>query len=495
MSLCTRISRFGRNVLIGGTLLGAVLFGAKANAEDVKPQKEPTPIIATTNKTLENKVKRPKRRAILDLTKSPLDDFDANAKIWYSINQLLGKGSDLLARELKLDNSIFGRLGQIAVFAYLNNMTEYYSHELAHDYEIRKMIRAGELKGCSEKTSINWSDWHMGCPAYNQTGHVYYVHMAFDITSEEDDEKAYVRTITNGLNQDELDAALVHRESVLKKNLTFDEAISYLIPKNLDLGYILISTKGGLNYKADYKPINEIRSKFFPSIDSQGLWNDIDMYLHHLHRKGLYRAKKDDPYNYYAFGWKEGMNLKGIELSKKELFFQALIADAFSIKTYDSAMSLYNYIVKGERNTKPFTFKLGRTEITPPQISHFLTKDGSFYDTNAFFNIAGKMLFEANLGTDVDFIGHGKVRHLRTGGQLHMLNKGISIRPFLYLNSTRGKVFAYKGIASGLEMAIGDPDVFEIFAKIGFHENDLIENDIKGKPNGVDLSVGFNITY
>ncbi|MCK4670095.1 MAG: hypothetical protein KAT43_02735 [Nanoarchaeota archaeon] len=499
MSVYSYLRNIGITVLSGGILIGGFLLGAEANAEDVEPQEQKTVAAKTIDapvqkefKKLEKKNNLPGRRFIADFTKSPLDDFDANSKAWYSINQLLGRGNDLLARELKLDKHILGRIGQVAVLSYLNYTTEYYSHELAHNYETRK-------KGWFDGVRLDWSDWSMSFPKYRSPAYAKWLYNSFSFYNSlygraEKEEKEYIRTITNGLNQDELDAALVHRESVLKKNLTFDEAISYLIPKNLDWGYILISTKGGLNYKADYKPLGTLMNNdestadpnIFPSVYNQGLWNDIDTYLHHLHRKGFYRAH---------WSWGPNIDFKGIELTKKELFFQALIADALSIKTYDSIKSLYNYIVKGERNTKPFTFNLGRTEITPPQISHFLTKDGSFYDTNAFFNIAGKILFEANLGTDVDFIGCGKVRHLRTGGKLHMQNKGINFRPFLYLNSSRGKIFQYKGIAAGLEMAIGSPGMFEIFAKIGFNENDMIENDVKGKPNGFDFSAGLKITY
>lgn len=496
MNLYARLNKFVKNALTGGTLLGAILFGAKANAEDVKQQEQKTiaaptidaPVQKEFNK-LEKKNNLPSRTCTICLTKSPLADFDANSKAWYTINQLLGEGSDVLGIDAGFDRNLFGRIGQVALMSYLNYTTEYYSHEFSHEYETRKKYKFDDTR------FINWSDWSMGFPKFTGSGYVYGLYMTFDITNKEEDEKAYLRTITNGLNQDELNAALVHRESVIKKNLIFDEAISYLITKNMDWLYILVSTKRGLNYKADYKPINELRSEFFPSIDNQGLWNDIDMYLHHLHRKGLYRQKADDPYNYLAFGWKEGMTFKGIELSKKELFCQALIADMFSIKTYDSAIALFNYLAKGKRNTKPFIFKLGRTEITPPQISHFLTKEGSFYDTNVFFNIVGKMLLETNLGTDVDFIGHGKVRHLRTGGRLHMKEKGISIRPHMYLNSSRGKIFTYKGISAGLEFAIGAPDLFEITFSADFNENDLIENEIKGKPNGIHFNVGLSITY
>ncbi|MBN1644474.1 hypothetical protein JW851_00340 [Candidatus Woesearchaeota archaeon] len=485
MSICSSLKNIATKAVIGGIIIGSFLFGEKANAEDAKPQKEPTPIMKTNPS---EQFKKPERKTILNLAKSPLDDFSANSKIWYSINQGFGKISDELAGELNLDDHILGRIGQVAVFGYLNYATEYYSHELAHNYETRK-------KSLFSGVGIDFSDWSMGVPKYNSPAYIVRLYDLFDIFTTEKEEKEYLRTITNGLNQDELDAALVHRESVLKKNLSFDEAISYLIPKNLDLFYIILSTKGGLNYRANYKPINKLQSNFEPSIENQGLWNDIDMYLHHLHRKGLYRQKADDPYNYLAFGWKEGMTFKGIELSKKELFIQALIADALSVKTYDSTRALYKYIAKGERNTKPFTFKLGRTEITPPQITHLLTKEGSFYDTNAFFNIAGKILLETNLGTDVDFIGHGKARHLRTGGKLHMTEKGINIRPFLYINSSRGRIFKYKGISSGLELALGMPDSLEIIVGAGFNENDLIENDVKGKENGIDFTVGVNIIY
>lgn len=502
MDVSTRIKKFGKNVLIGGTLLGAFLFGAKANAGDIEKPKEQTPSVKAIDAFVEKEAKKlPKRKLAIDFftvtplddsdanALTPLDNFDANAKAWYSINQVLGKGSDLLERELNLDNDIFGRLGQVAVLSYLNYMTEYYSHELAHSYETIK-------SGWSPKARLNWSDWRVGFPKYEAETAVEIFYNLFPdkYSKSKEPEKRYARTITSGLNQDELNAYAVHKNSVLKRNLTFDEAFSFLITKNLDEGYILFGTKGGLNYKADYKPINYLEATFSQSIRNRGLWNDIDMYLHHLHRKGLYRAQEDDYYNLFM-EWNENTNFKGIELTKKELLLQAMIADMFSAKTYDGIMSIYNYLVKGKRSTKPVTINLGRTEITPPLIIHYLTKDGSFYNTNAFVNIAGKMLLEANLGTDVDFIGHGKVRHLRTGGQLHTMNNGISFRPFLYLNSTRGRIFAYTGVSAGIEITLGVPDTLEVIVKLGFNENDIVENDIKGKNNGLEVNAGLNITY
>jgi len=503
MNLCEKVRTIGKTTLLWGILSATALFGAKAEAQEInktvksidrdvkineiiQKEYEKIPENIQTKEKIQERKQYPKRTLVLDFANSPLTNFEPNAKIWYSINQLLGKGNDLLAKELHLDSHILGRIEQITLLNYISYTTEYYSHEFAHNYESQK-------KGFTNGIKIDWKDWSMGFPKCIENGASSRLYNLFISGSsyDEKEEKEYLRGVTNGLNQDETDAALIHTETTLKKSLSFDEATTYLIPKNMDMWYILVSTKGGINYEADYKPINEINAEYSLSIKNQNLDNDIDKYLHHLHRKGLYR---DGPPN-YIWWWGEDTNFKGIELTKKELLLQAMIADFLSTKTYDSIMAVYNYLIKGERTTKPTTIHLGRTEITPPLISHYLTKDGSFYDTNMFISIVGKYLLEANLGTDVDFIGHGKTRHFRTGGKLHMRDTGINLRSYLYLNSSRGKNFAYKGVSAGIEISVGQPGMWEVLVEIGFNENDLIENDIKGKENGIDFSAGLNLRY
>jgi len=492
MQLYKKAKNIAKKVILTGILTGSLFFGAKANAQEIKALEKNTKksIINTIDKPVQKEYKKinpkkPKRKITLDFANSPLINFDANAKIWYSINQLLAKGNDILAKELNFDNHILGRIGQTALSSYISYITEYYSHEFAHNYEAQK-------KGFTNGIKVDWTDWGMGMPKCTENGASSRLYGLFLGDYSEKKEKEYLRGVTNGLNQDETDAFVVHENTALKKSLSFDEAIAYLIPKNMDMWYILVSTKGGINYEADYKPINEVKAtKYSLSTKNQNLDNDIDKYLHHLHRKGLYR---DGPPN-YIWWWSEDTNFKGIELTKKELLLQTIIADFLSTKTYDSVMALYNYLVKRKRTTKPTTIHLGRTEITPPLISHYLTKDGSFYDTNMFISIAGEYLLKANLGTDVDFIGHGKTRHFRTGGKLHMRNTGINFRPYVYLNSSRGKNFAYKGVSAGIEISVGQPGMLEILAQIGFNENDLIQNDIKGKENGIDFSAGIFLTY
>ncbi|MBW2979019.1 hypothetical protein KY304_02815, partial [Candidatus Woesearchaeota archaeon] len=87
MSICNLLKNIGIKTAIGGMIIGSFLFGEKANAENVKTPKELSPITATINNNLENKVKTSKRKAIISLSKSPLEDFDANSKVWYSVNQ------------------------------------------------------------------------------------------------------------------------------------------------------------------------------------------------------------------------------------------------------------------------------------------------------------------------------------------------------------------------------------------------------------------------
>ena len=78
---------------------------------------------------------------------SPLDDFDANTKMWYSLNQL---GSAGLA-SFDPDHPM-GRLGVALLDAWWLWSTSYISHEIAHEYAARR-------NGTHDPFNLDFTDW------------------------------------------------------------------------------------------------------------------------------------------------------------------------------------------------------------------------------------------------------------------------------------------------------------------------------------------------
>lgn len=495
MSLVNKVKCAGKQFLAGTALAGSLLCGT-AKAQDLG-QKE------TVKITVESKM--PIRTATIPLGESVsegwanlLDGFDPNTKAWYSTTQLIGKGSDVIGIRAGLDDYLLGRLAQVALLSYLNHGASYYFHEMAHDYEDRKV---GRQK--SSPPGIDFSDWSTGVPAFVQTGGY------FDPVFQ---EKQYVRSWVNGLNQEEFQAYALYKEQARKKCLNFDDAISFLGAKTADSVYIAVANqlKGlHVNEDVDYKAIENVWLPgddvyaLPPTLRNQGLWNDIDAYLHHLHRQGVY-----DLYRIYLSGpppatvppeaWDP--RREGIEMKRKQLLMQFIVADALSLRTWESVYAIANYLVIGERNIKPVAITLGRTEITPPLITHYLTPRGSFYNTNALVNIAGKHPLEINFGTDIDAVlGPGKVRHFRAGCQLDLAHEkddggGVHFRPFVYLNFDR-HAKKYAGYSTGAELTIGARGKFELGARFEQNEHDIVENTVKGKEKGPNVSVGVKIEY
>ncbi|HLF54789.1 MAG TPA: hypothetical protein VI612_03655 [Candidatus Nanoarchaeia archaeon] len=501
MALIDRIKKAVKNLLAGATVTGALTCGAQAKAQDSKPDE--------VAQGQAEQVSMPARTLFFDFFNgvmdpennsgsfaNPLDGYDLNTKAWYSATQLLGKGSDLLGVKAGLDKGLLARITQLALLGYLNHGTSYYFHEMAHDYEGRKF---GLQK--HSQPDIDFSDWSKGVPAYVQTG----VLPPDPILNEE----IYVRNITNGLNQEEFQAHFLYKEQNDKRRVTFDEAVSFLSAKTADIVYLTVANqlKGlSLNETPDYKSIAIYGDDApYPTLSNQGLWNDIDMYLHHLHRHGIYRI-----WNTH-FNPHTGIPLEfwdpragGIELTRKQLLNQFILADALSLRTWESLYAIANYMVTGERSIKPVTIKLGKTEITPTLINHYLTPRGSFYNTNTPINIAGKLPLELNLGHDIDgLLGPGKVRHIRTGARFDLayvpVDKNgraaaLHLRPFVYFNFDR-HAKKYVGYSAGAELSIGVPGAFELMIGLEQNEHDMLENQIKGKEKGLTISAGLKIAY
>lgn len=429
------IKKIGQTSLICGLTLAALVFGTKeSNAQGNQEfNLNPTPIVQTTEKKpvipLEELVfkKRkkerlmPKRNLIVDFA-NPISSFEANANASNSINQLFGKGNDLLGVKLGLDKYLLGRIGQTLFSTYTNMGTGYFSHEIAHHYK--------SLWNGHNVLSFTWDDTaFFGIPALEKN--IY----TWDLPIDDNIFQAVA-----GLNQNTFNSETQFRND--QEEITFDEGISFLINKLNKTRYI---TMGPITAPSDY------------------FCGDLDYYFKFL-------------------------NEKNIEITKGNFLNQSWLADGLSAYTLDSLKAILVYLVKGERSVKPTKVSLGGTELGLPLFSHYLTPEGGFYNIISFVNPNGKNPIEVNLGTDIDFMGGGKVDHLRFGGQYNNLKLGkgkhaLLLSPFAYINTN--KSFDGKGFSAGTKLELPITKKTKLGVKAEYNKDDMIENIVKGKDKGL----------
>lgn len=398
------------------------------------------PIDLVADDSLEKNM--PKRNLILDFA-NPLNSFEGNSNTFYLINQLFGRGNDYLGIKLDLDKNLAGRLSLSLIATYLSYTTAYYPHEIAHDFEFRK-------HGLKHTFKLDFSNWSWLSPKYIQEPKNY------SILSQE--EK--FRSIVNGLNQGEFNAEKSWEQSLLNGDLNFYDNLSFLLNKLQDLAYILYV---GLKEKR----LSEINHEI-PDLIRFYKRCDVDLYTGMLYNKG-------------------------INLSKKEYFAQILIVDMLlTLHTWESFALIGKYLLKGTRRTSPKSLRLSKdVEISPPLCSLYLTPNGSFCNMSFFVNPEKKNLMKLCFGTDLDFVGHGKVNQLRFGGEYYYLSLplGIKLNPFTYLNMNRS--FKYEGFSAGAKVYLPIANRIGLRVKVEYNRNDIIENIVKGEKNGFNIRIGL----
>lgn len=252
----------------------------------------------------------------------------------------------------------------------------------------------------------------------------------------------YLNYISGGFNNNEYDSYLLYKNST--NELTFDKAMSFLVTKlaNLD-NYFSFRFE-------EYKKAGKV--------------------------------------------YVDTLKLKGINLSDNDFFTQSILADLFSLHTWYSIIAVKNYISNDNKIYQVPMLKLGRVELTPPLINHYLTNRGGFYNLTSIINPNSKHSLELSLGTSADFIGAGEVDVFRTGLKYNnLLSNKLKLSPFLALTSnkkTRSNNFSY-GIEAKLKLLKNTSLLF----KTEYNKNDILENEIKGKNNGWSTSFGISIKF
>ena len=400
---------------------------------------------------------RPQRTLILNF-QNPLDDYEANTRARYSASQAIGKGLDYLGQDLGLDDSVYGRFFVAYLALTFSEMFEYYSHEMAHGYAVR---RNGGERGFNLDLS-NWvltlaPQWiPIRFPEFEKepvfTGFV-------SRWSDEDVFKWHV----DGLNQNESNAYEGWRQSILRGRFDFVEGIPYLSAKLMDLRYI--ASSGLRDYRTSWRGSSNL---FISStLRDVGATSDVNFY-----QAALYNA--------------------GFDFTKQDYLLQALIADLFSWHTWECALTLYEYLRKGYSQRKPYQFRIGdRTTLTPPLITHYLTSKGSFFDISSFLILKSNVPLEISLGTDVDFIGDGDVDRFRPGIRAYFsLAKGrLILSPSVFIDLSDS--LQNEGYLLGVGANVKVNERLSIRGHIDYSKDDLIKNTVQGKQNGWDLVIGM----
>lgn len=446
MELYNSIKRIGKRILISGTLLGGLFFGAE-KAAGTEPKLK-------ASQDLESVINNPIRKITLSLD-NPLDSFESNSKAWYSANQIIAKGHDYLGMA-GLSRGPAGRaaLGRAALMfsaLYFNWGLRHYSHEVAHNYTDRAY---GEKHGFQ----LDFRDWWNGLyPEYVQ----HPLRNSITLMSEND----LFKGVVDGLNQDEYNAEFCWKQCLFNDSYDFYNSETFLLTKLNDLLYIQLGS-----FK-DRRP--------GPGLTK---WELFDFYFKH--------PEIFDDVNMYT-----GMLYnKKIGLTKESYFLQAFLADMLSLQFWDSFIAMAEYLEKGVVH-KPLGINLGnKLKVYPPLISTYLTSDGTFNNAACFVRYGKNHLFEAAFGHDVDFIGDGKLKQLRLGGSYRNYSiHGVALTPFVYLNFKRPS-FEYLGLSAGLEFAIQTAvSGVALTGKIEYNDNDLMENRIKGEEEKLKFSTGLEI--
>lgn len=409
-------------VLIGG-LLG--LSTAKAEEKAAPPQ------------AVEKSIKTyPQRKLSLNL--GSIYDYENNDQAWFSLSQLLGKGNDYLGIEQEGDEEVWSRIGLIAAALYFQKGIEYYAHEIAHEFNIS-----------DRNFTIHFDQW------FGNVGQTSPYPQFEHIGPVKGPNETILKSVVDGLNQNSYSSSTSWEESLLKRELVFDEGIYFLVQQLNDSLYVVASS----TYSFEKQ-----KGKTNSSIEYDDVYGYIDL-----------------------------LNKSDVGFTRKEYLGQAVAVDLLSWHIWESFYSVYNYLVSGERVTTPTTVEvIDGWDVSPPLFSLYLTPQGSFVNANFFVFHGGKSL-ELSAGSDLDYAGGGKLDTLRFGAKERGVKLSlIELIPFSYVNLERSS-FEGKGVSTGLEMLLSVTTSASVRGKWEYNHHDVIESGIKSEGNGNSFVLGVDI--
>jgi len=394
---------------------------------------------------------------------NPLNDFDSNGLAWWSVTNLLMRGEAYVDDRFDLNNSIPGRSINVMLHCYIARSISYYSHEIAHDYLFN-------LNG-SRHFRVDWKDWSHLVPAYIQSN--------WQTTFSTREMLDYLRKISRnehemyfpfiidfeaGLYQQRFNAINVAHHFEINKIINEKNAVSYLINQFEDFFYILF-----------------LGDKEICKVKDQNVYvlyyvNDINGYINLMN------------------------NDINIFISIDDWLAASGFADFLSAHTLNSIHALANYLLYGDEDVEPIRFRLGeKTKISFPNYYLFPSVRGLFLQTETFVDFGAKGCF-LSFGSGLDAFGAhrtGPVDRLRIGGQYQSFNLPLrwlrlNLSPYLYLDFTNR--FEHRGESIGIEANLSKLGRFSLYGKIEYNRDDMIEQVIKYKDNGLYFISGLVIS-
>ncbi len=336
------------------------------------------------------------------------------------------------------DNHKLTRLGKAVAMLWLHGADAYWSHEMAHGYNVKD----DEERGWEFENKTN----SIGLPEVIFKGGTTTLKNTFD-------------GIAGGLNQSENNALELWKRT---ETITLDRALSFLSFKLDDTTYNLRSDFGS-------HESGNVRIKFF---NRQPGKNE------YLYARPLPKETELNDldqigaiYNY--------LNLPIDGPSKIEK--RAAVADFATVRTWESLWTIGKYLFTGKRTTEPLTFDVAGHKVSPPLVGSYLTYRGVFYNAN--FQVGEKNI---SVGRNAD------LPDWRIGVGLGERQVGcFSMSPFGAFNHIGGEY----GFTIGSDIGFEVGDNASLIFTVQRSEGDIIENDVKTVADGTDVQVGLKIKW
>ncbi|HAR63267.1 MAG TPA: hypothetical protein DCS13_07370 [Candidatus Margulisbacteria bacterium] len=209
----------------------------------------------------------------------------------------------------------------------------------------------------------------------------------------------------------------------------------------------------------------------------------------------------DAPYDYYnVFGdfnfYISLLNRSGIKITKESLLSDILIADLLTVSVWDHFGYWHQALLGNPKASyTPTTLSFDRYKISMPYISSFLADNGLFILGSVLIlrSDDNKPFLELTLGFPSPWFSKNKV-HTNHFGIIYTfkLTDFLLLEPFVaYDYDTDKQVF--NGRSAGLRIYQTFNEDVGLTYQLETNQNDIIENQIKHKANGFQLSLKLDL--
>lgn len=398
------------------------------------------------------------RRLILPAS-NPLKGFDANLFAWHTANELLFMGGDWFERRFSLSDSEGGRFTYILMSSYFNWATSYYSHEVAHQFLNREHFTFWV-------DITDWFPYFVPEFVFSEGGYGFWDREELERYLEGELKQYTPRLVlvyVSGLYQQKFNAGFVAEKSSLKELTSLNNALGFTINGLSDFAYLL--------YGKDDPAVVIRQDGYYWDAN-----NDINGYI---------STMKDI----------------GILISSDDWLISSGFAFFASGQTWNSVRALYHCFTNGEKQVDNLTFQLGEDyKISPPNFYLFPTVRGLYLETECFVHSqAGSRTYRLSMGTGLDSFGlnqTGPVDWLRFGGSYYSYRIGIpnfplSVSPFCYIDFDRS--MRHRGQSLGFELRTPSWKRLSLYARLEHNRNDMKEQLIKNKEEGIYILTALEI--